>query len=170
MNEENRKKRNEARLLELHPTFRARIEKVIASLESKGFRPRIQDAWRSPEKQKKAFESGHSQLLFGFHNVTALDGAPDALAVDLVDDDSPLKPSKKYLLHLAATAEAEGLATGIRWGLPEELMAGVDAAIAAQDWNANVKVGWDACHVQPTDITVEQAKAGLRPEQAGQVV
>jgi len=163
MKEEDRKKRNETLLLELHPTFRGRIEQVIASLESAGLRPRIQDAWRSPAKQKKAFESGHSQLLFGFHNVTSMEGTPDSLAVDLVDDNSPLKPGRQYLLQLAAAAEAAGLATGIRWGLPEGLSAGIDAAIAAQDWNANIKIGWDPAHVQPIDLTVEQAKSGMRP-------
>jgi len=67
MKEADRRKRNEDRLAELYPTFRARLKKVIASLESSGLRPRIQDAWRSPEDQRKAFDSGHSQLLFGFH-------------------------------------------------------------------------------------------------------
>ena len=163
MLEADRRMRNEIRLLELYPAFRVRIEKVIVSLEAKGIRPRIQDAWRSPAKQEKAFKSGHSQLLFGFHNVTASDGAPQALAVDLVDDDSPLSPSKNYLLQLAAAVEAAGLITGIRWGLPEELIGAIDAAIAAQDWDANVKAGWDPAHVQPTGISVAQAKAGMRP-------
>lgn len=163
MDEEKRKKRNETLLLQLHPTFRARVERVIASLESRGLRPRIQEAWRSPENQKKAFESGHSQLLFGFHNVTTVEGDPDALAVDLVDDNSPLKPGKPYLLQLAAEAEAAGVMTGIRWGLTEGLIGGVDAAIAAQDWKAKVKIGWDPTHVQPSDITVAQARSGIRP-------
>jgi len=157
------KMRNDDYILELHLTFRERIARVIARLESQGFRPRIQDAWRSPEQQKKAFDSGHSQLVFGFHNTTTFNGTPDALAVDMTDDNSPLKPSKPYLLQLAAAAEAEGLTTGIRWGLDENLSGGVDAAIASQDWKANVKIGWDPTHVQPTDITVDQAKSGLRP-------
>jgi hypothetical protein len=112
MKEADRQKRNKDRLAELHPTFRARVRKVIASLESSGLRPRIQDAWRSPEDQKKAFESGHSKLLFGFHNVTAKNGKPEALAVDLLDDDAPLSPSKRYLLQLAAAAQRAGLVTG----------------------------------------------------------
>lgn len=163
MKEADRKKRNDTRLLELYTTFRARLEKVIVALESKGIRPRIQDAWRSPADQEKAFRSGHSKLLFGFHNVTASNGTPEALAVDLIDDDSPLSPSKNYLLQLAAAAEATGLVTGIRWGVPKNLIGAIDAAIASQDWDANVKVGWDPTHVQPTDVTVAQAKAGKRP-------
>ena len=163
MKEADRKKRNDARLLELYPTFRVRLERAIVALESKGIRPRIQDAWRSPTDQEKAFKSGHSKLKFGFHNVTATNGTPEALAVDLLDDDSPLNPSKNYLLHLAAAAEAAGLITGIRWGVPKKLMGAIDTAIALQDWDANVKVGWDPTHVQPTDVTVAQEKAGKRP-------
>jgi hypothetical protein len=163
MKEADRKARNEALLLELFPTFRARIKTVIVLLESMGIRPRIQEAWRSPADQAKAFKSGHSQLLFGFHNVTAPDGTREALAVDLIDDNAPSRPSKKYLLQLAATAEAASLITGIRWGLPKQLADGLDAAIASQNWIARVKVGWDPMHVQPTNITVAQAKAGIRP-------
>ena len=163
MKEADRKKRNDTRLLELYPPFRARLQKVIVALESTGIRPRIQDAWRSPADQEKAFRSGHSKLLFGFHNVTAADGTPEALAVDMLNDDSPLSPSKGYLLQLAVAAEAAGLITGIRWGVPKKLIGAIDAAIALQDWDANVKVGWDPTHIQPTDITVAQAKAGKRP-------
>lgn len=163
MKEADRKQRNASRLVELYPTFRARLAQVIVTLETKKIRPRIQDAWRSPADQEKAFKSGHSKLLFGFHNVTASDGTPEALAVDLLDDDSPLNPSKSYLLQLAAAAEATGLVTGIRWGVPKKLIGAIDTAIAFQDWDANVKIGWDPTHVQPTDITVAQAKAGKRP-------
>lgn len=163
MKEADRKKRNETRLAELYPPFRARLKKVITALESSGIRPRIQDAWRSPADQKKAYESGHSKLLYGFHNVTAKDGTPEALAVDLLDDDSPLSPGKSYLLQLAAAAKKAGLITGVRWGVPSNLAAAIDKAIAARNWGANVKVGWDPTHVQPTGVTVAEAKAGKRP-------
>ena len=163
MKEADRKKRNDDRLTELFPTFGARLRKVIGALEKGGIRPRIQDAWRSPADQKKAFDSGHSKLLFGFHNVTAPDGTPEGLAVDLLDDDSPLSPGNAYLLRLAAEAEKAGLMTGVRWGVPNKLIVAIDQAIADKDWNANVKIGWDPTHVQPTDVTVAQAKAGRRP-------
>jgi hypothetical protein len=71
--------------------------------------------------------------------------------------------SKNYLLQLAAAAEAAGLITGIRWGVPKKLIGGIDVAIASQDWDAHVKIGWDPTHIQPTDVTVAQAKAGQRP-------
>jgi len=163
MKEAARKARNSQRLSELYQTFRVRIEKVIADLEGNGIRPRIQDGWRSVADQRMAFDTGHSKLRYGFHNVTAPNGTPEALAADLLDDDSPVSMGKGYFLQLAAAAEAAGLVTGIRWGVPKKLVGAIDAAIAAKDWNANVKVGWDPTHVQPRDVTVAQAKAGTRP-------
>jgi hypothetical protein len=47
--------------------------------------------------------------------------------------------------------------------VPQKLAGAIDAAIASQDWDVNVKVGWDPTHVQPTDVTVAEAKAGKRP-------
>jgi hypothetical protein len=163
MDEASRRQRNEEKLAELYPTFRTRIAALIADLEDQGIRPRIQDAWRSPEAQLAAFQSGHSKLKYGFHNVTGPDGVMESLAVDLLDDDHPLAPLPAYLLHVAAAAEAHGLTTGIRWGLPKPLAIAIDAALASQDWQAPVKVGWDPTHVQPTGLTATQAKAGARP-------
>ena len=115
MTEAARLARNTQRQSELFPTFARRIAALIASLGAQGIRPRIQEAWRSPEDQRKAFEAGHSKLLFGFHNVTGAAGRPEALAIDLLDDDHPLNPGRPYLLKLAAAAEQQKLVTGIRW-------------------------------------------------------
>ena len=101
MTEPKRKQRNADRLLELFPTFRLRLSKVIEELEEMGIRPRIQDAYRSPADQLKAFNTGHSKLRFGFHNVTGANGEKESLAVDLLDDDNPLQLSKAYLLKVA---------------------------------------------------------------------
>jgi hypothetical protein len=163
MKEADRKKRNQDMLLELYPTFRNRLVLVIADLESRGLRPRIQCAWRSPEEQLAAFNSGNSKLKFGFHNVTGANGTKESLAVDLLDDDSPLDSRKSYLLQLADAARKQGLLSGIRWGVPAGLIPAIDAAIANQNWQANVKTGWDPTHVEPVGITPAQAKAGMRP-------
>lgn len=164
MTEQQRKARNASRLAELYPTFSKRIAAVIADLEAQGLRPRIQDAWRSPADQLKAFNTGHSKLKYGFHNVTGAGGKKESLAVDMLDDDHPLGPGSAYLLHLAAAAQKQGLTTGIRWGVPTKMAAAIDAAIAAKKWNAPVKVGWDPTHVQPTGMTAADAKAGKRPK------
>ena len=163
MNESQRRLRNQARLAELYPTFAVRVAGLIAELEDEGWRPRIQDGWRSPADQLKAFQSGHSKLRYGFHNVTGADGRPEALAVDLLDDDAPLTPGRPYLLRLAAAAGHAGLLSGIRWGLPAALAQAVDDAIAHRDWAAPVKLGWDPTHVEPLGLTVAQARAGQRP-------
>lgn len=163
MNESDRRKRNADKLAEVFPTVRDRIGKVIATLESQGLRPRIQEAWRSPADQKRARQDGRWKLRFGVYNVTAADGRPESLSVDLVDDDSPLNPGSSFLLYLAAAAESAGLVTGIRWGLPAKPAAAIDRAIAAKDWPAKVRIGWDPTHAQPADVTVAQAKAGKRP-------
>jgi hypothetical protein len=163
MTEEQRIARNTERLTELYPVFGEKIAAVIQDLESQGLRPRIQDAWRSPEDQLKAFESGHSKLKFGFHNVTGDDGSKQSLAVDMLDDDHPANEGKEYLLRLAAAAEKQGLITGIRWGVPPSLAEAVDAAIANENWNAPVKIGWDPTHCQPTGLTASAARGGARP-------
>ena len=119
-------------------------------------------ALQLPEDQLTAYLNGNSKVKFGFHNVTGVDGRREALAVELLDDDAPLAPGAPYVLRLAAAA-AEGLATGALWGLPAKLKSGTEAAIAAGDFDAPVKIGWDPCHVEPTGITIAQAKVGKRP-------
>ena len=163
MIEQKRKERNTQWLTELWPAFAKKIKAVIADLEAQGLRPRIQEAYRSPADQLKAFNSGHSKLKFGFHNVTGAGGKKESLAVDMLDDNHAAHEGTEYLLHLAAAAEAQGLETGIRWKVAKRLIKGIDAAIAAKDWKAKVKVGWDPCHIQPTGITTKQAKEGKRP-------
>lgn len=163
MNDQTRRRRNHDRLQQLNPHFAARVAAVIDELESEGWRPRIQDAWRSPQDQRAAWEAGHTRHRFGFHNLTGPDGRPDALAADLLDDDAPLNPGRPYLLRLAAAAQGQGLETGIRWGLPRALAAAIDLAIACREWNAAVKLGWDPLHLQPGGLTVAQARAGARP-------
>lgn len=164
MQESARKARNSQRLNELYPWFATKLALVIKDLEDDKLRPRIQDAWRSPEDQLIAFNSGHSKLKFGFHNVTGPGGRKESLAVDLLDDNFPLKIGTPYILKVTAIAERYGLTTGVRWGLPPKLAKAIDQAIETQNWKANVKVGWDPVHVEPAGFTVDQAAAGLRPD------
>jgi hypothetical protein len=164
MDETARNARNAQRLTELYPVFAQRIRTVIAALEAQGFRPRIQDAWRSPADQLKAFQTGHSKLEFGFHNVTGANGRQESLAVDLLDDDFPVASRTEYLLRLAAVAGTVRCQTGVAWGLPAALKQAVLDAVANGDFAAPVKIGWDPTHVEPTDVTVAAARAGARPE------
>jgi hypothetical protein len=164
MNEAARKKRNRDRLAECHPGFAAPLAKLIERLEEQGFRPRIQDAWRSPERQKELFAAGKSKLEWGFHNPTGPNGEKEALAVDLLDDDQPLGPSSRYVLTLAALAGDLGLRTGALWGLSKNLREATADAIAQRKYGAEVKIGWDPCHVEITGISVAAARdQGKRP-------
>lgn len=164
MKEEERKTRNQERLKQCYGPFAQGVRLVLNDLEEKGIRPRIQDAWRSIEEQLEAYNKGNSKVDFGFHNVTGDNDEPEALAVDILDDDAPLAPSRKYLLQLAATARKYGLETGILWSLPENLRKAVNQAIGAGDFEVPVKIGWDPTHVQPMGISIAQAREGLRPD------
>ena len=162
MDEAARRARNSQRLEELDPVFAGRVATIIGKLEKEGYRPRIQDAWRSPESQLLAFSSGHSLLRFGFHNVTGPGGEKQSLAVDLLDDDFPLNSRGDYLLRLAAIALEHTCRTGILWGLPPALREAVRSAIDRREWNARLKLGWDPTHIEPTDVTLEDARNGAR--------
>ena len=167
MNEAERKQRNYVKIHELHPSVRPRMEAVIQELESYGYRPRIQEAWRSPKDQLAAYRAGTSKVKFGFHNVTAADEAKEALAADIWDDDRPFNAKTHFMLHLLAAAEKNGLTTGIRWSLSENRIQLIEDAISKEDWKRPVWVGWDPLHVEVTGITIQEAEAGKRPYELG---
>ena len=167
MLEPERKIHNQGKLVELHPVFRSRAQAVLQELESAGLRPRISEAWRSAADQEAAYRSGKSQVLYGFHNVTMADGGKESLAVDVVDDDNPQTTGTAFMLRLAAAAQRNQLITGIRWGLSDDKIQAVEAAIAAGNWDAPVHVGWDPLHVEITGLTTAEARAGKRPLAGG---
>ena len=167
MNEADRKQRNYIKLHELHPAIRSRMEAVLRELESYGYRPRIQEAWRSPIDQLAAYRAGTSKIKYGFHNATADDGTKEALAADVWDDDYPFNAKTHFMLHLLAAAEKNGLTTGIRWSLSENRVQLIEDAIAKEDWKRPVWVGWDPLHVEVTGLTVQEVEAGKRPEMPG---
>lgn len=107
-----------------------------------------------------AYNAGTSHLKFGYHSVTGAGGKKEALAADVLDDTRPLGPTTRYKLALALAARAQGLETGILFDLRPALVAGVEAALAAKNLNANVKTGWDPTHVQVTSPAVAAARMG----------
>ena len=167
MKESDRKQRNSLKLQELHPALQRRMGAVIAEMESFGYRPRIQEAWRSASDQLAAYNEGRSKVKFGFHNTTASDGKKEALAADIWDDNRPFRAKTDFMLHLLAAAEKNELTTGIRWNLSDERIKLIDDAIANGDWKRPVWVGWDPLHVEVTGITVKEAEAGKRPQTPG---
>lgn len=156
------KKRNEEMLKQCWPAFAVKVRAIIEDMAGHGFSCRIQEAYRSPEDQLKAVHAGMSHLKYGFHNCTGDNGEPQALAVDLLDDKHPNQESTKYSLLLYACARAHGLTTGGTWGLAPNVERGFRNAAVGRMWDEPVKVGWDNCHIEPTSITVAQAKSGKR--------
>jgi hypothetical protein len=165
MLETDRKLRNQNKLTEMHPVFRAKVAAVLQEMEKAGYRPRVQEAWRSPEDQMKAFRAGATRLQYGFHNVTAADGTKEALAADIIDDDRPDGVKLPYILHLAAAAKNNGLTTGVYFDLAPDKVVNLDKALAEENWSAPVHIGWDPLHVQVTGMTADEAKAGKRPSE-----
>lgn len=164
MTEPARLARNETRLGECHPVFADRMRKLIAGLEAMSFRPRIQDASRSASAQAAALAGGNSDVSWSFHMATnEHTGTPEALAVDLLDDDHPVLPPMRYLMAIAILAPTCKLRTGILWGLstgPRERLA---EAIALGRFNYVGARGKDPTHVECSDLTLAQALRGLRP-------
>ena len=166
MKEPDRLARNQQRLTECFPTFANRVAKVITEMEVMGFRPRIQDAHRTIEDQLKAVREGHSTVTFSFHNVTSAADKPEALAVDLLDDDSPLEPSRKYVITLASVAQKNGLHSGIfffKTEPPPGTRQALQVAIDALNFDSHIAIGFDPTHLEPTGLTIAEAKAGKRP-------
>jgi hypothetical protein len=162
--EADRLARNKQRLTECFPAFAKRVAKVIKEMEDLGFRPRIQDAHRTIEAQLIAFNGGFSDVKFGFHNVTGANGKPESLAVDLLDDDNPLSPRRKYVITLASVAQKQDLHSGIFFRLktaPER--EALQDAIDNLNFSLKIRIGFDPTHLEPTGITIAAAKDGARP-------
>lgn len=163
MLESERRQRNLLRLQELYPYIRTRVEAVLQEMEAAGYRPRIQEAWRSPADQLRAYYAGTSKTKYGFHNVTGSNGEKESLAADIIDDNRPFGAKTDYMLRLAAAADKNGLTTGIRWGLSDTKSKAIDDAIAAQTWKMPIHVGWDPLHVEVVGLPIEEVQLGKRP-------
>lgn len=164
MTEAARQARNTAKMAECWPAFGAKVKAVISDLESHGLKPRIQEAWRSRARQAVLFAMRRTKVLYSYHNVTGANGKPEALAVDIIDDDDPTgKYPHRFALMLASSARSHGLQSGIRWGLTPLEVSRVDDVISRKLWDARPSLGWDSLHVQVTGPSLKEAKAGKRP-------
>lgn len=165
MKEADRLARNTQRLGECWGPFAKRVRKVLDRLEGRGFRPRIQDGWRSQADQDRAFRDGFSKVRRSFHSVTGVGGLPEALAVDILDDDYPLNPRRSYLVALWQEAQAEDLETGLFWGLAKAQTDKLRQAISIQDWQTlnRLAIGWDPTHVECRGVSIPEAYKGIRP-------
>ena len=156
MIERARKTRNAKMLAQIDPSERPRFRALLDSLEGRGLRPRAQQAFRSPKDQDRAFASGASTLRGGqsYHNRTQEGGLPASLALDVVDDDSPLSPSIEFLADFAIAAFRQGLSTGIHWGLSGPQRGAILDAVSLGAELSLIQLihlggrGWDPLHAE----------------------
>ena len=149
-----RTERNAALLMQCHPVFSRKVAAILQDLEGHGLKPRIQEAWRSLARQRALRRKGTTRLAWGLHCTTTEDGEPESLAVDIVDEASPVRMGTRFALLLASAAKAHGCLSGIAWGLDREERDTVHAAIAAKDWSTALPIGWDPGHVQIEGIGI----------------
>lgn len=172
MTDPDRHERNALLLAECWPPFGDMVGVIVSMMESERWRPRVQQAWRSPAEQAEDVRKGVSTVLFGFHNVTGAGGHPESLAVDLVDDDAPLAAQWGFITRANELAGRIGLMTGILWSrasdrypLSDVEKARITNAIATGDWTLLKpgRIGFDSLHIQPVGIKPREAQAGKRP-------
>lgn len=163
--EAQRKSNNKERLAKVSPSIRAHVEAILVELENAGYRPQIDyQVWRSEAQQARLKAEGKSTVSYSYHNVSTKNGAPDSLAVDIVDVRWLWNAPRSFWLRLAAAAKRQGLTSGIYWGLTASQRKAIDTAIENQDWEAKVALGWDTAHVEPDNFSISRAKSGERPK------
>lgn len=175
MTDDQRQARNARLLAECAPVMRARMVEILGALEAQGWRPRIQQAWRSPAAQQALYRAGRTWVRWSFHNATTSSGAPDALACDVLDDDDAtddgqpnLSRGVGFVFALARAAQRVRCRTGLDWGLPAHMRRALWLAVEADDrsW-PRLKLGRDPYHVEVADLTLAEARQGLRPRVGG---
>ncbi len=135
-----------ARLAQLTPEMRQRSEKVVARLEAKGYKPKIVEALRTLEEQKKKVAEGKSQTLKSMH---LSQGGKGAAAIDLIDPkwgyDDSTKPAVEFFKEYGKISKDEGLT----WG-GDFLRKGKDGVKRP---DKRTGYGWDPGHAELREQT-----------------
>ena len=173
MTDERLKARNMAMLREVYLWLRPSVRKILHGMKRRGWRPRIQQAWRSPAQQRQNLKKKTSKVAWSFHNATDRTGKPEALAVDVIDDKKLYRPPKLFWFHLARLAQKNGMETGIAWGVKGkakrlEIQKAIDFFIIVDPkvfakLTKNIRIGWDPGHCQPAGVKLSAARKGWRP-------
>ena len=117
--------------------------------------------------------AGTSLSSWSFHMALTADGKPDALAVDLLDDDYPVPDAhqhlwpqhfRDYLLTLASLAANYDLHTGIAWELHQQDRIALATALGTDPLSYTGPIGFDPTHVEPRSLSLIAAKVGKRPD------
>jgi peptidoglycan L-alanyl-D-glutamate endopeptidase CwlK len=98
----------------LHPTFRAKVEALLARMQADGYDPLIWETYRTPARAKLLSDRGtgikplaDGSIPIGMHQL--------GLAVDIVSKSKMWTPPKAFWAALGKHAEALGLTWGGRW-------------------------------------------------------
>jgi hypothetical protein len=102
------------KLRSMAPSFRAKVEQVVAALKQRGLQPKIFYGWRSVAVQQKLFAAGKSTVKFSFHNGQTPGGVPYAWAADIVDARWGWKEPDCMVFFKALGEEARKV--GLVWG------------------------------------------------------
>jgi len=125
----------------LAPAFRVRVARMVVALAAMGYRLGEHyvpgSTWRSKERQRFIVDKGWSRTMRSKHAVTAADGTPAAMAVDMFPLMAKEAEKAAFYTALMASAEREGLVSGGSWGRTNAT------------W-AKYGLGWDPGHVEAT--------------------
>lgn len=153
MTDEELRKHNALKLREISQEHRQAFRKVVRTLEAHGHRPRITEAYRTPERQAELYAARVSRAKSGGKHTRSQGVHPASLAADIVCDHLPFAESPAFFASLACAAKREGLVTGLTWGLPQSIRENLQKAIDNLDLPVvqrivTYKRGWDPCHVE----------------------
>ena len=106
------------KLASLDSKLRTKTVRILETLNSGGYRPKIFFGWRSVAVQRRLFEAGNSKVRFSFHNAQLKNGTPNAQAIDIIDRRwawGEEAERNRFWDALGKAAKAEGLYWGGDW-------------------------------------------------------
>lgn len=138
----------------LHPTMRAKVERILARLEAQGYHPRVHSTFRSQEYQsfiytlstvqkKVTGQIGMTTTTHSCHSKNLQNGEPAARAVDIRQGVSgphlylPTELFRKRHAEFYKALGKEAKREGLRWG-GDFSKTGI--------W-AEFDLGWDPGHI-----------------------
>ena len=106
------------KLASLNNGLRTKTARILETLKSAGFKPKIFFGWRSVAVQRRLFQEGNSRVRFSFHNAQLKNGTPNAYAIDIIDRRwawGDRAEQNGFWDALGNAAKSEGLYWGGDW-------------------------------------------------------
>lgn len=116
-----RQKRNRDQLSLMHPEARARMTRLLLEIEWRGYRPRLQETYRTQAQQLEKWGAGLSRIRTAGPHTCTVDGKPASLATHVLDDTDPIAAGAVWWARLAIVARQNGLQTGLCFGLTDSV-------------------------------------------------